>query len=121
MKRTAQFIEEQKSVKLPKKRGPKPGSKPHPNSAKNLKEPWPKGVSANPGGLPGTDLAAVAARRFFERHPEIEDFEIPKDFNAYAYSVLADRGYGKVKEVKKVEHSGELAITVKMVKAKDAD
>lgn len=79
----------------------------HPNSRKNLSAPWPKGMSGNPGGLPGTDVAAIIARRAFEEHPE----EILVGFqeqlskgNAYAFSVLADRGYGKLKE--KIEHSG---------------
>lgn len=57
--------------------------------------------------MPGTDIAAVIARRAFEDNPD----EILAGFqeqlskgNAYAFSVLADRGYGKLKE--KIEHSG---------------
>jgi hypothetical protein len=72
--KTAQFIEEQKSAVSTegsgKKRGIGRGK--HPNSRKgnaNLK-PFPKGISGNPGGLPGTDLAAIAARRVFEENPD---------------------------------------------------
>lgn len=49
-----------------KKRGIGRGK--HPNSRKgnaNLK-PFPKGLSGNPGGLPGTDVAARIARLVFE-------------------------------------------------------
>jgi hypothetical protein len=42
-----------------------------------------------------------------------------KGFNAYAFSVLADRGYGKVKEHQPVEHTGAdetpLEIKIKFV------
>ena len=121
MKRTAQSIEAKKSSEGTRPKKPRKTHKMHPNSIKNLKPapPWKKGVSANPGGLPGTDLAAVYARRLFEEHPEGITDELGdrlKGFNAYAYSVLADRGYGKVKEVQQVEHTGELAISIKMVK-----
>jgi hypothetical protein len=99
----------------------------NPKSRKGLKnlKPFPKGVSGNPGGKPGTDLAAVYARRFFEEHPEGISPDMTSDlkgFNAYGYGLLADRGYGKVKD--HVEHTGEnglpLAITIKMVKV-DSD
>ena len=82
----------------------------NPKSRKNLKPAWKAGQSGNPSGLPGTDLAAVAARRFFERNPEVEDFQVPKGFNAYAFSVLADRGYGKLHEKHDVTITGELAL-----------
>jgi hypothetical protein len=98
----------------------------HPNSRKgnaNLR-PWPKGTSGNPGGLPGTDLAALYARRFFESHPEGISDEMAdglKGFNAYGFSILADRAYGKVKEIQRVEHTGAdgtpLQITIKLVNA----
>lgn len=118
MKRTAQSIEAKKSGEgSERKRDGRSKNGKHPNSRKNLKEPWPKGLSGNPGGLPGTDLAAQYARKFFEGEPLPEHIaEGLKGFNAYAFNVLADRGYGKVKEVQQVEHSGELAITIKMVK-----
>ena len=48
-----------------------------------------------------------------------------KGFNAYAYSVLADRAYGKVKEKQQVEHTGldggPLVMEVKLVRPKSKD
>lgn len=73
----------------------------HPNSRKgnaNLK-PFPKGVSGNPGGLPGTDVAALIARRVFEGSQVAACEAFAEQLamgNAYAFSVLADRGYGKI-------------------------
>jgi hypothetical protein len=107
------------SEKKPSKRG----KHRHPNSLKNLR-PYTKGTSGNLGGLPGTDLAAVYARRLFERHPEGISEELGRElkgFNAYAFSVLADRRYGKVKEHQRVEHTGAddmpLGITIKIVES----
>lgn len=112
-KRTAQQIEERKSVNAPidRPRKPRKRHRMHPNSLKNLSAPWSKGKSGNPGGLPGTDLAAAIARRAFEDNPDgvlagfLEQLE---KGNAYAFSVLADRGYGKLKE--KIEHSGVIGL-----------
>jgi len=111
VRRTARQIEEQKAnaqSTRPSRKTSGIGRGNHPNSRKQLKpQPWPKGVSGNPSGLPGTDLAAVAARRFFEKHPQGITASMKKDLqglNAYGFSVLADRGYGKLKE--KVELTG---------------
>ena len=76
------------------------------------------GQSGNPGGLPGTDLAALYARRFFERHPEGISRELAhelKGFNAYAFSILADRAYGKVAEKRQVEHTSADGAPLKIV------
>lgn len=127
-KRTAQSIEEHKAAvstepKGKNKRGDGRGK--HPNSRKgdtNLK-PFPPGVSGNPGGLPGTDIAALIARRAFEQNEQqVTEGMVAqlRKGNAYAFSVLADRAYGKVKETQQVELTGPggkaLAITIKLVK-----
>ena len=52
------------------------------------------GQSGNPSGKPGTDLAALYARRFFEAHPEGISEKLKKNLkglDASAYSKLADR------------------------------
>lgn len=110
-RKTAQSIEEHKAVVSSEPNGKSEhGRGKHPNSRKgdaNLK-PFPPGVSGNPGGLPGTDLAALIARRAFESNErEIAQGMVAqlRKGNAYAFSVLADRGYGKLKE--KVEHTGD--------------
>lgn len=125
MRRTAQFIEELKAVgaepsaKKKKRRGP---GKPFKKGNEYAFKP---GESGNPGGLPGTDLAAKYARELFERHPEGISGDLAvelKGFNAYAYGVLADRAYGKIKEKQEVEHTGKggepLKIVVELIDAK---
>lgn len=86
--------------------------RPHynPKSKRNLRpKPWPKGISGNPGGFPGTDLAAMYARKFFEAHPGIcpEMADELRGFNAYGFNVLADRAYGKVRQQERMEHRDE--------------
>lgn len=132
-KKTAQFIEEHKAAVSGEGKGKKAGigRGKHPNSRKgnaNLKPPFPKGVSGNPGGLPGTDVAAIYARRFFEEHPEGISRDMAKSlqgFNAYSFSVLADRAYGKVKDRSVVEHVGDgggpLVMQVKLIKPTPKD
>lgn len=118
MKRTAQTIEEHKSVSSPNHSPKNDRRGTHPNSKKNLTAPFIKGVSGNPGGKPKYDIAAEIARAVIEGNQE----EIYKAFvsalrkgNAYAFSVLADRGYGKVKEI--VEHQGTVDVNIQSVRA----
>lgn len=73
----------------------------NPNSLRNLVAPWKPGESANPGGKPGYDIAALICRRAFEGNVE----EIYKGIAAklvagepYAIQVAADRGFGKLKQ-----------------------
>lgn len=118
--RTAQQIEERKSSGE-SQGSTQPTRKIHPNSLANLRpKPWKKGQSGNPGGKPGIDLAAKMSRQFFERHEEIgpDMSKELKGFNAYAFGVLADRAYGKVKDrVELTDADGKpLELTVKMVK-----
>ncbi len=63
-----------------------------------------KGVSGNPGGRP-KDAAAQLARAAMESNPELVIQAFFKQLikgNAYAFSVLADRGYGKLTERKEL-------------------
>lgn len=105
--RTAKGIEElsDRSDVSKKKSGPKPGSRVHANSLKNLK-PYVPGQSGNPGGKPKVDHAQAIARAIFENDSE----EIYKAFvkalragNAYSFDVLASRAFGKMKDT--VDHA----------------
>lgn len=127
-KKTAQFIEEQKvsNSTVPKrKRGRGPDRKPRKVSPKSLanlqgeKYRWPKGVSGNPSGMPGTDVAALIARRVIEGNQEETIAGFAKQLrggNAYAFSVLADRGYGKVTQT--VEVTGSIEIIKRLEAAR---
>jgi hypothetical protein len=90
----------------------------HPNSRKQLKpQPWPKGVSGNPGGLPGYDVAAKIARKVFELNEEAIYTGMAQeviDGKPYAFDVVANRGFGKMKET--VEHRGLEALAEVMNK-----
>jgi hypothetical protein len=103
MPKTADFIEETKSLKTEsasKKR------KVHPNSLKNL-APYPKGVSGNPGGKPKYDVAAEIARAVIEGNKEAAYKGLATALckgNAYVFKELAERGYGKLKESREVTH-----------------
>jgi hypothetical protein len=64
-------------------------------------KPWPKGVSGNPGGRPKVDLAAEIARALFQNDgPAIYAAysKMLRKGSAYAFQVLADRAFGKLKE-----------------------
>jgi hypothetical protein len=80
-------------------------------SSANLR-PWPKGVTGNPSGKNGwserNDLAAEIARAVFEQDGEaiFEAFrKILRKGSPYAFQVLSDRAYGRLKETHRVEHS----------------
>ena len=78
----------------------------HPNSLKNL-APWPKGRSGNPGGEPGYDVAAWLCRKVIEENLRTTYKGLAKQLgkgNGYVLNVMADRGYGKLKETKEVFH-----------------
>jgi len=89
---------------------------------------WKPGQSGNPGGRPKRDLAADIAVQIFEKAPD-EIFEAMRKAvlkgDARVFQVLADRGFGKLKE--QVEHSGDLKVGLverlqngrKRVKAKE--
>lgn len=83
----------------------------HPNSRAALRpKPWPKGVSANPGGR-RKDIASEIARIIFEQnYKTIYEGLASKliEGNAYTFKELAERAFGKLKE--HVEHSGDDAL-----------
>ena len=97
--KTAQSIAantERQSVETPS--GPK--RKMHPNSLANLVAPWQPGESGNLAGRP-KDVAGDISRAAFENNKqEIYKAVTEKLLNgdAYAFSVHADRGYGKLKQ-----------------------
>lgn len=97
--RTARGIEEVAQGREPSKKAR------HPNSLKNLK-PFVKGQSGNPGGKPKHDIAREIAQAIFENDADAIYAAYAKAMrsgNAYAFTVLADRAFGKLKET--VEHS----------------
>jgi hypothetical protein len=110
--RTTRLVEQQKTLASAGKR--KPRGKPFEKGNK-VGNRFKPGESGNPSGLPGTDLAAVYARRFFGSHPEgiskamAEDLE---GFDAYAFGVVADRGYGKVASKIGAEAKGDIVMKV---------
>jgi hypothetical protein len=66
----------------------------------NLK-PWPKGVSGNPGGKPKIDLAAEIARAIFQNDGlaiYVAYRKMLRKGSPYAFQVLSDRAFGKMKE-----------------------
>lgn len=103
--RTKESIEAQASVKTPEKSAELTGKA---LGRKNLVAPWKPGQSGNPGGRPKDDVAQIIARKVFEQNPEL----IYKAFasalakgGAFAFQVLSDRAYGKLKESKEVNHT----------------
>jgi hypothetical protein len=118
--RKAHFIESRKAVDAegdtPARKQPinsLMGKPCHPNSLKNLEghkaPPFQPGVSGNPGGLPGTDLAQKYAREFFEKHRDGITKEMAaalRGFNGYGFSVLADRAFGKLVEKQQIATVG---------------
>lgn len=72
---------------------------------------WKPGQSGNPGGRPKKDKASDISVKIFEENAEqIEKAMLAalKKGDARVFQVLADRGYGKLKEA--IEHSGDVAI-----------
>jgi len=62
---------------------------------------WRPGQSGNPGGRPKHDLAAEIARAIFENNaPMIYEAyrKMLRKGNAYAFQVLSERAFGKLKE-----------------------
>jgi hypothetical protein len=109
MKRTAQGVEGAKARSSvdPATAEPKKKHGQHPNSRKNLVAPWKPGQSGNPEGKNGRDVAKEIAEAIFANNPEVIYQAFAKALlkgNAYAFEVIANRGFGKLKEVKEIEH-----------------
>ena len=105
--RNAQTIAEQKArgTESESEAAPKRGR--NPNSLANLVAPWKPGQSGNPTGK-RPDKAAEIARKVLESNEEqVYKALAAKLFqgDAYAFSVLADRGYGKLKQTQ--VHTGD--------------
>jgi hypothetical protein len=117
--KTSQSIEEQEQRKLARENGDGRDFSPAntPPVRQKLKQRdasrisawrWKPGQSGNPSGRPRHDLAAEIAKAIFENNPELIYKAYAKAVakgNAYAYQVLADRAYGKLKERHEVELS----------------
>lgn len=81
--------------------------KKHKLTPKMIAAQWKPGQSGNPGGKPKRDLAKEIAQAIFENNPE----KIYQAYcrilfkgNAYAFNVLSERAYGKLKEFREVAH-----------------
>jgi hypothetical protein len=71
---------------------------------------WKKGFCPNPAGRPKRDRAAEIAREIFEQNPEAVYKAMAKAMlkgNAYAFSQLADRGYGKLIQKQETGNPGD--------------
>lgn len=105
MKTAESIAQQQEQTQSSKSLNPeKPKRKMHPNSLKNL-IPYVPGVSGNPGGEPGYDVAAALCRAVIEGVQGEAYKGLSKQLakgNAYALQVVADRGYGKLKETKEI-------------------
>jgi hypothetical protein len=69
---------------------------------------WKLGQSGNPGGRPKVDLAAEIARALFEQDGQaiFEAFrKVLRKGSPYAFQVLSDRAFGKLKETHAIELS----------------
>ena len=113
--KTADSIERQESRKESEKKGRDGAHNSAPVSEgrrRNLEilaaHRFPKGVSGNPGGKPKRDIASDIARAIFENDgPAIYAAfaKMLRKGSPYAYQVLSDRAYGKLKERHEVEIS----------------
>ena len=68
----------------------------------NLK-PWPKGVSGNPKGRAKDDISAELARAVFENNAEAIYRAMARRLikgDVRAFKILAERAYGKVKDLR---------------------
>jgi hypothetical protein len=110
--KTSRSIEEQQERKAARDNGDQP------HSSRELTQPvtrksrrgdasriaawrWQPGRSANPGGVPKHDVAKEIAEAIFLNNPEMiyrAYCKMLKKGNAYAFQVLSDRAFGKLRE-----------------------
>lgn len=103
--KTAQTIAAQQNAERTSVQKPK--RKMNPRSLENLVAPWTKETKPLSPGRP-KDRAAEIARRIFEANEEQVYRSLGEKLlagDAYAFSVLADRGYGKLKQTQ--VHTGD--------------
>jgi hypothetical protein len=122
MMKTAESIERQESRKEDAKVAKTPHFQPENTSpvtskrgpgkhgdARQMKAwQWQPGVSGNPGGRPKHDLASEIARALFEQDAQaiFEAFrKVLRKGSPYAFQVLSDRAFGKLKETHALETS----------------
>ena len=77
----------------------------------NLK-PWKPGHSGNPGGRPKKDISAQIAQAVFEKNAEAIEKAMLKALkrgNPKVFTVLADRGFGKLSQKAEVPEVVDLA------------
>jgi hypothetical protein len=82
---------------------------------------WAKGQSGNPGGRPKDDISAGIARAILAGNQEAIYKALTDALlrgNAYVFDVLANRGYGKIKETISYEHSGTIRHDIASVDAR---
>ncbi len=120
--RTANAIEAQASEQQPAEqpRKYKPGH--NPNSRKNLVAPWKPGDVPNPTGKNGHDLASEVAKAIFSENGEEIYKAMTKALlkgNAYAFTQIAERAYGKLVEKKELTGANGGPLEYKEVNERD--
>ena len=103
-----------------KPRKDKLGRRINPKSLENLVAPWTPETRPHSTGRPKKDKAAEIARRILENNDEAVYKALAAKLlggDAYAFSVLADRGYGKLKQTNVMvgdEEGGPIQASIKV-------
>lgn len=89
----------------PSKTPRKPRKNNNPNFRSNLVAPWKPGQSGNPNGRPKRDISQEIAEAVVTQNAEKIYEAYTKALlsgNAYAFQVIADRGFGKLTEKREI-------------------